>query len=142
MATCADLLGADLSEDAAEDSFSFLPALIGSQDSPARTSLVSHSNNGEFAYREGRWKIVFKMRGRNLQQSRGQETVVELYNLNDDVAEGNNVADARPELVNRLTAGLKHVVDRGTSRSGAPQSNDTNVRFDVTQARRWTAAAD
>jgi arylsulfatase A-like enzyme len=142
MATCADLLDADLPTDAAEDSFSFLEALLGRQETPPRTNVVSHSNNGEFAYREGAWKIVFKMRGRNLQQSRGQETVVELYNLESDPAEQHNVAETRPELVDRLTNALQRLVDRGTSRSGSPQANDTAVRFDVTQSKRWTAATE
>ena len=52
-ATCAELLGDTLPDEAAEDSFSFLAAALGERDAPAatvRTSLVSHSNKGEFAY--------------------------------------------------------------------------------------------
>ena len=142
MATCAELLDSDLPENTAEDSFSFLSVLRGQPSAGLRTSVVSHSNHGEFAYREGPWKIVFKMSGRNLQESRGRKTIVELYNLETDQSEQHNVATARPELVDRLTANLQRLVDRGTSRPGGPQANDTDVRFDVTQARRWTAAAE
>ena len=80
-ATCAGIVGADLPADGAEDSLSFLPALFGKPNDDGRTTLVNHSNHGEFAYRDGPWKLVFKMSGRNLQQSRGKPTIAELYNL-------------------------------------------------------------
>ena len=141
MATCADLLDVQVPESAAEDSFSFLSALQRDSAAPRRTNLVSHSNPGEFAYREGPWKLVFKMSNRSLEQSRGRPTIVELYNLDVDPSEQHNMAERHPERVDQLTARLQQLVDRGTSRSGSAQRNDTDVRFDITQVRRWTAAA-
>ena len=54
MATCADLLGAKLPDNAGEDSVSFLPALLGRPTRPLREALVHHSINGKFAIRRGR----------------------------------------------------------------------------------------
>ena len=59
--------GDKLPDNAAEDSFSFLPAALGqSTGSASRTNLVNHSVHGEFAYREKNWKIVFKMPGKDI----------------------------------------------------------------------------
>jgi arylsulfatase A-like enzyme len=136
-ATCAELLGGGLPDDAAEDSFSFLPVILGKSETASRTSLVSHSVDGEFAYRSRPWKIVFALGGGNLEQSRGKPSVVHLYNLDEDVAEKHDVANQHPEIVQRLTAELKALVDRGRSRPGRRQSNDTDVRFDIIQTERW-----
>ena len=63
-ATCAGGRGGVLPPEGAEDSISFLPTLIGKSGGKGRTTLVNHSNHGEFAYRNGPWKLVFKMSGR------------------------------------------------------------------------------
>jgi arylsulfatase A-like enzyme len=140
-ATCAEILGDELPTNAAGDSFSFLPSLLGQPAAAAaRTNLVSHSVNGEFAYREDGWKIVFKMAGTDLTTSRGKPTTVQLYNLDDDIAEQQDVADRHDEIVARLTGQLQRLVDQGRSRSGPKASNDTRVRFDVTQNERWAPA--
>ena len=137
-ATCTDIISGDSPPDnAAEDSFSFLSALLESNDSEFRTNLVSHSVHGEFAYRNGPWKIVFKLPGKNLATSRGKPAMVELYNLNEDIAEEFNKAEEHPEVVRQLTSGLKSVVQRGTSRTGPSQLNDVTVRFDTIQTERW-----
>lgn len=137
-ATCAEILGDTLPPHAAEDSFSFLPSALGQAVAAgARTNLVSHSVNGEFAYREDGWKIVFKMPDADLPASRGKPTVVQLYHLDDDIAEQKDLADQHPEIVARLTSQLQHLVDQGRSRPGPKASNDTRVRFDVMQNERW-----
>jgi arylsulfatase A-like enzyme len=136
-ATFAELLGGTLPNDAAEDSFSVLPLLLGKEGKSSRPNLVSHSVHGEFAYREDGWKIVFKMPGKDLASSRGKPAVVKLYNLNNDLAEKHDVAAANPEKVKQLTAAMQAVADRGRSRPGSPAANDTRVRFDVIQKERW-----
>jgi arylsulfatase A-like enzyme len=141
-ATCAELLGDALPDEAAEDSFSFLPALVGGGASASglRNRLVSHSVNGEFAYREDGWKLVFKMAQSDREASRGKPTRVLLFNLNEDIAETNDLARQHPKIVERLTGKLRTVVEQGRSRPGMPQSNDRRIRFDVTQTKRWAAA--
>jgi arylsulfatase A-like enzyme len=136
-ATCADVIGEELPSDGAEDSLSFLAAAVGQPFQGARASLVSHSNMGEFAYRDGPWKLVYKMSGRNLEQSRGKPTIAELYKLDTDIAETDDLAAQRPEVVRRMTAALQTVIDQGATRGGMRQDNDAVIRFDTTQTKRW-----
>lgn len=136
-ATLAEVTGQPLPAAGMEDSFSFLPALLGKPAvSPLRTSLVNHSNPGEFAYREGPWKLVFRNQG-PLAQSRGKPTVAELYNLEEDVAETTDRAARNPEVVQRLREALTNVIHRGASRPVPGAANDTEVRFDRTPLARW-----
>lgn len=137
-ATCADLLDDDpLPADAAEDSFSFLAALGETQDLPARTDLVSHSVNGEFAYRSGPWKLVYRLPERSLSSSRAQPAVAELYHLRTDQSERENVADTEPGRVRQLKQRLAEVVASGGSREEISSRNDVVVTFDTVQPRRW-----
>lgn len=139
-ATCVDVLGAELPLDGAEDSLSFLPALLGRTGEGGRTTLVSHSNFGEFAWRDGRWKLVFRMREENLERSRGKPAVVELYHLDSDVGEKQDLSKQHPDIVQRMTSDLRLLVEGGTSRPGQDASNDTDVQFEVTQEGRWAPA--
>ncbi len=141
-ATCAEIVGADLPAEGAEDSLSFLPSLLGKPSDDSRTMLVNHSNHGEFAYRDGPWKLVFKMRGRNLQQSRGMKTIAELYNLDSDIGEKNDLSMKHPDVVQRMTDALKELIDRGTSSVDRKAANDTVVRFDTIQTKRWAPALE
>ncbi len=139
-ATFAGILGDALPADGAEDSLSFLPELLG-LGSGARTSLVSHSNMGEFAFRDGPWKLTFRMAGKNVNASRGRPTIAELYDLKNDVAEAENIANQHPEVVTRLTAKLDALINRGTTREDAAARNDCDVNFRKTQTERWASAA-
>jgi arylsulfatase A len=136
-ATCADLAGAALPADGAEDSFSFLSSLLGGKQAGGRTTLINHSNHGEFAYRDGPWKLVYKLSGRNLRESRGKPTIAELYNLSTDVGEKNDLFEQRPEVARKMIEGLRALIERGVSRAGIESSNDTSVRFETTQTKRW-----
>jgi len=137
-ATCAEIVSGDLLPDnAAEDSFSFLNTLLEGESPDSRVNLVSHSVHGEFAYRSGPWKIVFKLPGSNRNTSRGKAAVVELYNLDEDIAEENNLKEERPEIVSQLTDEMRSLVERGTSKPGPDQLNDVHVCFDTIQTERW-----
>ena len=138
-ATCAELMGQPLPPHAAPDSFSFLSAALQTGDGsmPRRTTLVNHSNFGEFAYRNEHWKLVYRLGEKNLNLSRGKPTIAELYNLKDDVAEAKNLATVSPQTVQQLTAELTEVISSGASRPAAEGLNDTRVRFDMTQEFRW-----
>ena len=137
-ATCAKIVSAELPAGGAEDSISFLPALLGQQDGDRRTTLISHSNFGEFAYRDGPWKLVFKMSGANLEASRGKPTIAELYRLESDVAEQHDVSSSNPEIVSRMTGDFQQLIERGASRGALKGANDTLVRFDTIQTQRWS----
>lgn len=136
-ATFADLLEVALPDDGAEDSFSFLSAALKQATPTPRGAIVNHSNHGEFAFRQGPWKLVFRNRVPNAGQCRGEPRIVELYNLERDPAEKNEIGRQHAELVERLTKEFEQCVMRGASRSGLNASNDTDVQFDITQLRRW-----
>ena len=141
-ATIAEIVGTDLPSDGAEDSVSFLPVALGRDLGGGRTTLVSHSNHGEFAYRDGPWKLVFRNTEAGLDESRGQPRVVELYNLADDIAEERDLASEQPEKLAELQAKFDQVVASGTSREGIASANDAPVRYDVTQEVRWAPIAE
>ncbi|MCB1062280.1 MAG: sulfatase-like hydrolase/transferase [Verrucomicrobiae bacterium] len=139
-ATFAGVVGDPLPADGAEDSISFLPDLLGEGEG-TRTGLVSHSNMGEFALRDGSWKIVYRMAGKNVEASRGQATIAELYDLEHDIAEANNLADQHPDIVATLTAKLNAVIHRGATRENISAHNDCDVDFRKTQTERWAPVA-
>lgn len=138
-ATISELVSGELPPfNSAEDSFSFLKTLYNNTESSPRNSVVSHSTDGEFAYRKGPWKIVYLLPERNLDSSRGKPVKIELYNLENDIAETTNVSIQFPEIVLKLTKEMQTIVSRGTSRNGPKQSNDVNVQFDTIQKKRWS----
>ncbi|MBX3442026.1 MAG: arylsulfatase [Planctomyces sp.] len=133
LATCADVLDSPLAEDAAEDSLSFLPALLGDDGSGARESIVHHSVNGTFVIREGNWKLILAPDSGgwseprpNTPQARELPSV-QLYDLASDIAEQHNLAEQQPERVARLTGILQELVDSGRSTPGAPQKNAVEI---------------
>ncbi len=140
-ATFADVLSSDLPDHGAEDSISFLPSLSRSSPETRRTALVSHSNAGEFAYRDGPWKLVFRMDSPNLNDSRGKPTVAELYNLESDIAEQHDLSAQHPEIVRRMEEQLEDLITRGATRPGMKAANDTTVRHHITQPARWAPPA-
>ena len=60
MATCAELTGATLPDDAAEDSFSMLPVLLGKQKTgvPVRAYTLHQTMSLKIAIRKGKWKYL------------------------------------------------------------------------------------
>ncbi|MBN7812484.1 arylsulfatase [Algoriphagus sp. H41] len=138
-ATVQELVGGGSPRpDEAEDSFSFLPVMLGEQTTSGRTALVSHSNHGEFSFRDGSgWKIVYLLPEKNVGLSRGKPAKVELYNLSEDPEERNDLLERHPDIAAQLERELRAVVERGTSRKGKKQANDVEVRFDVIQKARW-----
>lgn len=126
LATVVDLTKARLSDNAGEDSFSFLPEILGTGRTQ-RTSVVHHSIQGCFAVREGPTKLALcsGSGGWSQEQTDGD---VQLYDLSTDIGERTNLAGTRPEDVRRLSGLLDQLVTKGRSTSGGPQANDTAVR--------------
>ena len=124
MATFADIVGVDLPEDAGPDSFSFLPHLTTGRlggDSERRTELALKSGRGTMTYTRGPWKLIDGLGSGGFSQPskvkaekggpRGQ-----LYNLNDDLSEQNNLWSEKPDIVESMTARMKEIVEAGRSR--------------------------
>jgi arylsulfatase A-like enzyme len=127
MATVAEIAGAEIPDNAGEDSISFLPEILGTGRSQ-RTSAVHHSINGRFAIRDGATKLAL-CSGSGGWSKEPTEGDVQLYDLSTDLGERSNLADSRPDDVRRLTALLNQLVADGRSTAGSPQSNDVEVRL-------------
>ncbi|MEM9723517.1 MAG: arylsulfatase [Bacteroidota bacterium] len=137
-ATCQALVSKELPPAGnAEDSFSFLEVLLAKEESATRDHIVNHSRDGEFAYREAGWKLVYKLPEANLNASRGKAATVELYHLGADIAEAQELAQQHPEKVQELRTALEKLVTNGASRPGIKRGNDVHVRFDTIQEHRW-----
>jgi arylsulfatase A-like enzyme len=133
-ATCADILGERLSDNAGEDSVSLLPALEGRDDKPLHEAVVHHSVNGSFAIRQGPWKLELCPDSGGWSEPRPGKAPpgsppVQLYDLSDDIGEQRNVQADHPEIVARLTALLEKYVADGRSTPGAAQQNTTPVNL-------------
>ncbi len=119
MATCADIVGAKLPDNAAEDSVSILPDLLGTAKGPVREATIHQAPNRDIALRKGPWKLIFLKGGG-----------CELYNLQNDLSETKNVAEANPEVVATLTTLMKKYIADGRSTVGAPQKNEAPMSVD------------
>ncbi len=140
-ATCADLLDVPLPDDAAEDSVSLLPVLLGKAERPVREALVHHSISGKFSIRQGRWKLELCPGSGGWSQPRDPQAArqglppIQLYDMEADVGETRNLQAEHPEVVERLTALLRQYVARGRSTPGEPQKNDAEVDVWKREAR-------
>ena len=101
MATVADMQGVKLPDNAGEDSTSILGLLTGKQKSQQyRPMVVHHDYAGNFAIRNGKWKLVD-----------GEE--LKLYDLDADIKETTNVAEKRKRIAQHLSGALKKYKEDG-----------------------------
>ncbi len=119
MATCAEIIGAKIPDNAAEDSVSILPDLLGTAKGAVREATIHQSPKGDLALRQGPWKLIFLKGGAH-----------ELYNLQTDLSETKDVAAANPEVVEKLTAMMKKYIADGRSTAGAAQKNEAPMSVD------------
>jgi len=130
-ATFADLADVDLDDASAEDSFSVLPALVpggpgrAGAKAPLRPVLVSDSGGldnspvGDFAIREGRWKLIVLARDGDGELAKRRFPVPDaldgilLFDLASDPEEQANVATGNSEIVTHLSSLLERTRARG-----------------------------
>ncbi len=125
MATSAEIIGAKLPENAGEDSVSILPALNGSAKKPLREATIHQAPNRDLAIRQGPWKLIFFGNGERA-----------LYNLQTDLSETKNVANANPEVVKRFTTLMNQYIADGRSTAGAPQKNEASMSLEKTSGAK------
>ncbi len=128
LATSADLVNKPLPDNAGEDSYSIVPALLGEKRNQAiREATVHHSIGGNFAIRQGKWKLAM-CRGsggwgypkEDLAKKEGLPEL-QLYDMSVDEGEQKNIYQQHPEVVKNLKKLLSQYILTGRSTPGKPQ---------------------
>ena len=133
LATCADILGDQLPDDAAEDSVSNLPVWKGrAMDRSLREATVHSSMDGSLSIRRGHWKLEMCPGSGGWSYPRpGPESEglppLQLYNLQADIGEQHNLAADHPAIVEELTDLLTAYIRNGRSTPGVSQENAGNA---------------
>nr|WP_276308455.1 hypothetical protein [Rubritalea profundi] len=136
MATAADVVGAELPASEGVDSISMLPLLTGKGEHQ-RGDVIHHSISGFFSIRQGKWELLLTPRP-EVAAKKG-EPMIQLYDMEADLGEQNNLAAKMPEKVKELRALLENQIVQGRSTVGAAQNND--VAIDVEKLSRFKQKA-
>lgn len=120
MATFSGLMNTPNEDKTYEDSMDFSKVLLGSSQEIVRQDLVLHSIQGMFSIRKGPWKLIVGQGSGGWSSNPDQKPGVELpkgqlYNLEMDLEERNNVYNENPKVVAELTALLTKYQDQGFS---------------------------
>jgi arylsulfatase A-like enzyme len=117
-ATASEMAAVQLPEDGAEDSFSFLPALLQAGTDLQRPPVIHHSAAGMFAIRDGRWKLVLGNGSGGREQPKGKpfERPYRLFDFATDLAEQHDVLPENAEIADRLEQQCNAIQERGRSR--------------------------
>lgn len=109
-ATCAEIAGRPIGENAAEDSVSLLAMFRGKEQNRG-TPVIHHSAAGMFAIREGRWKLVLGNGSGGRQNPKGKPfgKPYHLFDLSKDRAETKNLAEESPQVVGRLVEKFREI---------------------------------
>jgi len=136
IATFADINGISLPDDAAEDSYSFLPVLQKQEyEKPLREATVLHSIDGRFAIIKEEWKLILWSGSGGWSDPNTEDELkglpsFQLYNLEKDPSEKFNLVYLYPEKVKELKSLLEKYINEGRSTPGTPQKNDGPERWD------------
>ena len=127
LATFSEMLEQPLPDAAGEDSFSFFAAMMGQQSESPRTPMIHHSSGGDFAIRDGKWKLVME----------GGKQKRALFDIESDPSEKQNVIGQHPEVTKQLVAKITKIIRSGRSTKGEPQANDTGWWQNLTWMEKW-----
>jgi len=150
-ATCAAIAGAELPNDAAEDSYNMLGVLLGTQgEKSVREYLLEQSISLNMSIRHGKWKLLDHKGSGGNNYEKNQElrpffipdtepdSPGQLYDLEADPGERENVYSKHPEIVAELKAKLEEFKASGRSapkREGRAAAG--RARQSVLAGRRW-----
>lgn len=120
-ATFADIVGYSPKMTEAEDSYSFY-SLISKKDSKIalRKNVIHHSIDGTFAIREGKWKLIDAAHSGGwslrINQVKPDMPKQQLYDMENDIKEQNNLIEKNLEIARELYKKLKEYRDNDNSR--------------------------
>jgi len=136
MSTVGAIVKENISDHSAEDSYNILPILLGETlEAPLREATVHHSVEGVFSIRQGKWKLIFGPGSGGWSQPKPQKArkdklpLMQLYNLDNDISEKNNIADQYPKIVENLTKLMEQYIKNGRSTPGKSQKNEGEITY-------------
>lgn len=119
MATFAAIIDKKLPAGAGPDSYNVKDALLGKKLSDQKRPVVfSSGGTGALSIREGKWKLMVGQgncgygeffRKRPMPTPKPGDPPAQLYNVEENIAETNNLYTQHPEIVHRLMAGLEKI---------------------------------
>ena len=109
--TLASMLNFTIGENEAPDSYDFSSVILGKDyKEPLRDNFVHHN----YGIRKGHWKLIFDIE--NIDSvSLNTIQAEELYNLEEDLSESNNLIDNYPKIVEELKYDFIKIKDKGHS---------------------------
>ncbi|MFP4069879.1 MAG: sulfatase family protein [Opitutales bacterium] len=128
-ATFAAITRQSVPEGAAQDSIDMLPLLTGeSGDKSPRETLLHDTPNGALAIRKGPWKLIPIQGGGGFRWDRDARDPElpggQLFHLDEDIEERNNLYEEHPEIVAELQAILEREArDRDRVEDFMPPAN-------------------
>lgn len=126
MATIASIVDYALPANSAEDSYDLSSLFMGKEvgidagKEALREATVHHSVNGSFAIRQGKWKMIPQKGNGGWSNAQSVRNAVnepdgQLYDMESDPAETNNLWDQYPNIVKNLMELLKKYQFEGRS---------------------------
>lgn len=120
-ATVSEITGEGLpkNKDVAPDSFSFVPSLLKNNADHPRKSMVTADAKGMHAIRVGDWKFIDNTPPEGFPEKRMNQFKNEepqLYNLQDDPAEQNNLYDKNRSKAKELLVELNRIRNTSSTR--------------------------
>ena len=109
MASFAAVLGVDLPEGAAEDSYNILPALLGKPVEQKNRIYTYESAKKKVAIRKGRWKFIDGPGGGGYDKAPADAPPYQLFDMENDPFETKNVQAQHPEIVSELRSTLNRL---------------------------------
>jgi arylsulfatase A-like enzyme len=139
MATMAECLDVSLPPGAGVDSVSNYPLWLDPAGPAVREDLIHQSADGSLSIRKGRFKLeMCPGSGGWSYPMPGEETPdmprFQLYDLEADIGEKENIIDRHPAIAERLKKILAGRIRLGRSTPGVPQQNEGEALWD---AIRW-----
>jgi len=96
MPTIFAALGIDLPSDRIYDGHNIFPILNGKQKTPLHETLCWDGNDGIWAIRQGKWKLLYN-----------KQKMLELYDLSTDISETTDLSKKYPQTVDKLKTEFK-----------------------------------
>jgi len=116
LASFAALTGQQLAASDGPDSYDLLDTLMGLSE-VGRPHLIQQASGQYVSIRKGSWKYIAPSQGSRTISSKniesGRDPEPQLYRLDDDIGESNNVAGERPDMVDEMQALLDMIHQTG-----------------------------